>query len=101
MKGLVIFKTNSGPKRFKEDLEYVHLLGDMNNIGLKIIPYLPNTTSVNTELNQFCRPFNGSCRSRTLDRLTKKLEDDIMSIRQDMTNKKARMATNFVEEVKN
>ena len=75
MKRPMIFKNDSGPRRSKEDLDHVHFLEEMNNIGLKIIFSVSNTTSVHTELHQFVGHFKGSCRSRTLDRFSEKLDD--------------------------
>ena len=40
IKGPVIFKTDSGPGRIKEDITHVNFLEEMNNIGLKIMPML-------------------------------------------------------------
>ena len=75
MKRPMIFKNDSGPRRSKEDLDHVHFLEEMNNIGLKIIFSVSNTTSVHTELHLFVGHFKGSCRSRTLDRFSEKLDD--------------------------
>ena len=67
IKGPVIFNTDSGPRRFKDDIEHVEFLEKMNNLGLKIILSLPNATSVHAEFDQSFGPFKRYCRSRTLD----------------------------------
>ena len=88
IKGPVIFKTDSGPGRFKDNIEHVEFLEEMNNIGLKIILSLPNATSVHAELDQFFGPFKGYCRSRTLDHFSLKLKTKINDIKQDISNKR-------------
>ena len=74
IKGPVIFKIDSGPERFKDDIIHVTFFEEMNNVGFKIILSLPNTTSVYAELHQFFGSFKGSCRSRTLDHFPDKFE---------------------------
>ena len=74
LKVQLFFKTDSGPGRFKDNIEHVEFLEEMNNIGLKIILSLPNATSVHAELDQFFGPFKGYCRSRTLDHFSLKLK---------------------------
>ena len=72
-KGPVIFKIDSGPGRFKDDIVHVEFLEETSNIGLKIILSLPNATSVHAELDQFFGSFKGYCRSRTLDHFSCRL----------------------------
>ena len=74
IKGPVIFKIDSGPGRFKDDIVHVTFFEEMNNIGFKIILSLNNATSEHAELDQFFGSFKGSCRSRTLDHFPDKLE---------------------------
>ena len=81
IKGPVIFKTDSGPGRMKEDITHINFLEEMNNIGLKIILSLPNATSVHAELDQFFGPYKGNCRSRTMDHFSEKLQDKIEKIK--------------------
>ena len=99
IKGPVIFKTDSGPGRFKDNIEHVEFLEEMNNIGLKIILSLPNATSVHAELDQFFGPFKGYCRSRTLDHFSLKLKTKINDIKQDMSNKKTRSNTKDIDDI--
>ena len=87
-KGPGYFNTDSGPRRFKDDIEPVEFLENMNNLGLKIILSLPNATCVHAELDQFFGPFKGYCRSRTLARFLFKLKEEMDDIKQDMSNKK-------------
>ena len=49
IKGPVIFKTDSRPGKFEDDIVHVDFLEEMNNIGLKIILSLPNIASVHVE----------------------------------------------------
>ena len=67
IEGPVIFKTDSGLGRFKDDIKHVEFLEEMNNLELKIILSLPNATTVHAELDQFFGSFKGYCRSRTLN----------------------------------
>ena len=53
VKGLVIFKTDSGPGKFKYDIVHAAFLEEISNTGLKIILSLPNTTRLHVELDQF------------------------------------------------
>ena len=73
VKGPVIFKTDSLPGRFKDNIVHIEFLEETSNIGLKIILSLPNATSVHAELDQFFGSFKGYCRSRTLDHFSCRL----------------------------
>ena len=91
IQGLVFLKTDSGPGRFKEDMEHILFLEHMNSIGLNIILSLPNGTSVHAELDQFFGSYKGYCRTRTLNHFAEKLGDKIRLIEE---NKKIQMTRN-------
>ena len=69
----------------------------MNDYGLKIILSLSNATSVHAELDQFFVLFKMRCRSRTLDHFPEKLENKIISIRDDIKMKKTRIKSNSID----
>lgn len=53
MKGTVIFQTDSGTGRFKEEIDHINFLDKYRKKGLYILLSLPNETSVSSELDQF------------------------------------------------
>ena len=74
IKGPVILKTDSGPGRFREDLEHIDFLDKCRKLGFIILLSLPNATSVSAELDQFFGVYKGWCHTRTLNHFSEKLQ---------------------------
>ena len=98
IKGPVFLKTDSGPGRFKEDMEDNSFLEHMHEIGLNIILSHPNGTSVHAELDQIFGTYKGFCRTRTLDHFAEKLKYEMKDIEENNDKQKT---SNEVEQVTN
>ena len=90
IKGPVFLKTDSGPGRFKEDMEHILFLEHMHDIGLNIILSLPNGTNVHVELDQFFSTNKGYCRTRALYHFAEKLKEKIKDIEENKEKQKTR-----------
>ena len=90
IKGPVFLKTDSGPGRFKEDMERISFLEYMHEIGLNIIMSLPNGTNVHVELDQFFGTYKGYCRTRALYHFAEKLKEKIKDIEENKEKQKTR-----------
>ena len=90
IKGPVFLKTDSGPGRFKEDMERISFLEYMHEIGLNIILSLPNGTNVHVELDQFFSTNKGYCRTRALYHFAEKLKEKIKDIEENKEKQKTR-----------